>query len=86
MSELMVSIFSVCLAKPVSAEQVERRGMVLYICLPCCAPDSSECSHYLAILGICGRINSDRAFNRLAAFGCYSYQWLSYYMREVSHA
>ncbi len=83
MSKAMVSIFSVCLGKPISYEQAERREIILYFCLPCCPPDASECSHYLAIFGICGHVTSDKAFNRLAAFNCFSFQWLSYYMMEV---
>lgn len=86
MSKVMVSIFSACLGKPISLEQAERRGITLYFCLPCCPSDALECSHYLAILGVRGHVNSDKCFNRLAGFDCFSFQWLSYYMMEVPDA
>lgn len=76
----IVSIVAVILRRPVASEDMERQGFVLYFCLPCCAPDALDCTHYLAIVGIPGFIKSDAVFCGLAQYGMYSYQWLTYYV------
>ena len=82
MSEEKVSIFAVSHSVPLTIEQAERLGFVLYGCWPCCDAGASSCTHWLSVLSKRGEVSSDTAFTRLAHYGIFSYRWLTYYMIE----
>lgn len=82
----IISIVAVMLRQPVGMDDCAALGMVLYFCLPCCPPDSLDCTHYLCIVGVPGFIKSDAVFLGFTQWGMYSYQWLTYYATGVSHA
>ena len=68
------------MARPVSYEQMERRGYVLYGCWPMCSPECDSATHYLAVFAASSELRAADLFDSLALFGIYSKQWLTYYM------
>ena len=67
------------MARPVTYEQMERRGYVLYGCWPMCSPECETATHYLAVFAASSVLSRGDLFGTLAQFGVYSYQWLTYY-------
>ena len=77
----MHGVYSVVLSRPVTYEELARLGLTLYGCWPMCTPDALDsCTHYLAVLSVPGRIDSEGMFSLLCAYGPFSFQWLTYYM------
>lgn len=78
----LMHIYGVSSARPITADACERRGYVLYMCAPM-SDLLSEPTHYFSVVGIGGAKPSDAIFMVFPSFGVFSYQWLTYYMREV---
>jgi len=76
----IVSVFAVCSMHPVDAEHVASEGLTLYFCMP--VGDFDKPTHYLSIVGCCGRSDSEFVFGVLRRYSVFSYQWITYYLLE----
>ena len=72
-------VYAASLSHPITYEQAEARGLLLYGCFPLCVSLDSDTVRYLALVSFPGRIHSEEAFDLLALFGVYSWQWVAYY-------